>query len=34
VGLSRATGKLVVVGPAEVIREMGGPAVARRLGIA
>ena len=33
VGLSRATDKLVVVGPADVIREMGGPAVARRLGI-
>ncbi len=34
VGLSRATDKLVVVGPADVIREMGGPAVAQRLGIA
>lgn len=33
VGLSRATDKLVVVGPADVIREMGGPAVARKLGI-
>jgi len=33
VGLSRATDKLVVVGPADVIRGMGGPAVAKRLGI-
>ena len=33
VGLSRATDKLVVVGPRDVILEMGGPAVARRLGI-
>ncbi len=33
VGLSRATDKLVVVGPADVIREMGGQEVAKRLGI-
>lgn len=33
VGLSRATDKLIVVGPSDVIREMGGPAVARSLGI-
>ena len=33
VGLSRATDKLVVVGPADVIREMGGHEVAKRLGI-
>ncbi len=33
VGLSRATDRLVVVGPPEVIREMGGPEVAKRLGI-
>ena len=33
VGLSRATDKLIVVGPSDVIREMGGPAVARKLGI-
>ena len=33
VGLSRATDKLIVVGPPDVIREMGGPAVARKLGI-
>ena len=33
VGLSRATDKLVVVGPPDVIREMGGPAVAKKLGI-
>ena len=33
VGLSRATDKLIVVGPSHVIREMGGPAVARKLGI-
>ncbi len=32
-GLSRATDKLVVVGPPDVIREMGGPAVAKKLGI-
>lgn len=33
VGLSRATDLLVVVGPLELIREMGGPEVAKRLGI-
>ncbi|MFN2319981.1 MAG: NERD domain-containing protein [Dermatophilaceae bacterium] len=33
VGLSRATDLLVVVGPPELIREMGGPEVAKRLGI-
>ncbi|HYN30826.1 MAG TPA: NERD domain-containing protein [Dermatophilaceae bacterium] len=33
VGLSRATDKLVVVGPAAVIREVGGPEVAKRLGL-
>ena len=33
VGLSRATDLLVVVGPAELVREMGGPEVARRLGL-
>ncbi|PKW25719.1 nuclease-related domain-containing DEAD/DEAH box helicase [Phycicoccus duodecadis] len=33
VGLSRATDKLVVVGPPELIREIGGPEVAKRLGI-
>ena len=33
VGLSRATDKLIVVGPPDVILEMGGPAVARKLGI-
>jgi hypothetical protein len=32
VGMSRATDRLVVVGDPEVIREMGGPDVARRLG--
>ena len=33
VGLSRATDKLVVVGPPELIKEIGGPEVAKRLGI-
>lgn len=33
VGLSRATDRLVVVGDPEVIRAMGGPDVASRLGI-
>ena len=33
VGLSRATDLLVVVGPPELVREMGGPEVAKRLGI-
>lgn len=33
VGLSRATEKLVVVGSPDVVREIGGPEVARRLGI-
>ncbi len=33
VGMSRATDKLIVVGPPEAIREMGGPEVAKRLGI-
>src|SRR5690606_24655581 len=33
VGMSRATDRLVVVGDSDVIREMGGPDVARRLGI-
>ena len=33
VGMSRATDELVVVGDPEVIREMGGDAVARQLGI-
>ncbi|QGF25036.1 nuclease [Raineyella fluvialis] len=33
VGLSRATDRLVVVGDPEVVRAMGGDAVARRLGI-
>lgn len=33
VGLSRATDKLVVVGDPELIREAGGPEVAKRLGI-
>ena len=32
VGLSRATDKLIVVGPPDVIRDMGGPAVAKKLG--
>ena len=34
VGMSRATDVLVVVGQPEVIREMGGEAVAKQLGIA
>ena len=34
VGLSRATDKLVVVGPPELVKEIGGPEVAKRLGIA
>ncbi|MCD9153370.1 nuclease-related domain-containing DEAD/DEAH box helicase [Aeromicrobium duanguangcaii] len=33
VGMSRATDELIVVGDPEVIRDMGGPEVARRLGI-
>jgi superfamily I DNA and RNA helicase len=33
VGLSRATDLLVVVGPPDLVREMGGPEVAKRLGI-
>lgn len=33
VGMSRATDKLVVVGPPGLIREIGGPEVAQRLGI-
>lgn len=33
VGMSRATDELVVVGHPEVVREMGGDAVARQLGI-
>lgn len=33
VGMSRATDLLVVVGNSEVIREMGGDAVAKQLGI-
>lgn len=33
VGMSRATDRLVVVGDPEVIRQMGGPEVARRLGL-
>jgi len=33
VGMSRATDELVVVGDPEVIREMGGEAVAKQLGI-
>jgi len=33
VGMSRATNELVVVGDPEVIRQVGGPEVARRLGI-
>ncbi len=34
VGMSRATDELVVVGDPEVIRAIGGPDVARRLGLA
>jgi hypothetical protein len=33
VGLSRATDKLVVVGPSGFVRSVGGPEVAKRLGI-
>ena len=33
VGMSRATDMLVVVGDPAVIREVGGDAVARKLGI-
>lgn len=33
VGMSRATDELVVVGDPVLIREMGGPEVAKRLGI-
>ena len=33
VGLSRATDKLVVVGPPDLVKEIGGPEVAKRLGI-
>jgi hypothetical protein len=33
VGLSRATDRLVVVGPPDLVREMGGPEVAARLGL-
>jgi hypothetical protein len=33
VGMSRATDQLIVVGDPAVVREMGGPAVAARLGI-
>ena len=33
VGLSRATDRLVVVGPSELVSEMGGPEVAARLGL-
>jgi hypothetical protein len=33
VGMSRATDELVVVGDPEMIREMGGDAVAKQLGI-
>lgn len=34
VGMSRATDQLVVVGPPDLLRAIGGPEVARRLGIA
>lgn len=34
VGMSRATDRLIVVGDPRIIREMGGPEVAARLGIA
>lgn len=34
VGMSRATDHLIVVGDPDVVREVGGPAVAERLGIA
>jgi hypothetical protein len=33
VGMSRATDMLVVVGDPDVVRELGGPAVAKRLGL-
>jgi hypothetical protein len=33
VGMSRATDQLIVVGDPEVVREIGGPDVARRLGL-
>jgi hypothetical protein len=33
VGMSRATDQLIVVGEPDVVREMGGPEVARRLGL-
>ena len=33
VGLSRATDRLIVVGDPDVVRDMGGPEVARRLGL-
>ena len=33
VGMSRATDQLIVVGDPDVVREIGGPAVAARLGI-
>ena len=33
VGLSRATDQLIVVGDPDVVREIGGPEVAKRLGI-
>ena len=33
VGMSRATDQLIVVGDAAVVREMGGPDVANRLGL-
>ena len=31
--LSKATDRLIVVGPPDVIREVGGPAMAKKLGI-
>ena len=33
VGMSRATDQLIVVGDPDLVREIGGPAVAERLGI-
>ena len=33
VGMSRATDQLIVVGDPAVVREMGGPGVANRLGL-
>ncbi|QBR92274.1 ATP-binding domain-containing protein [Nocardioides euryhalodurans] len=33
VGMSRATDQLIVVGDPDVVREIGGPAVAERLGL-